>query len=193
MNAVVAGEGPVVFIDRDGVIIRNRADYVKSWSEVELMPGALDAMAKLHRNGYRVVVITNQSAIGRGVVPSIVVDDIHRRLAARIEEAGGRIEAFFVCPHAPDDQCSCRKPNPGLLRAAKRHMNVESSAPYMIGDQISDVEAALGAGCRPILLTSFADEPPVRGAGSASYGVAPDLARAVDFLILCEEEIAPAD
>jgi D-glycero-D-manno-heptose 1,7-bisphosphate phosphatase len=146
-------------------------------------------MAKLHRNGYRVVVITNQSVIGRGVVSARVVDDINRRLAGRIEDAGGRIEAFFVCPHTPEDDCSCRKPKPGLLSAAKRHMNIESSAPYMIGDQISDVEAALEAGCRPILLSSVADLPPMRDAGSRRYGVAPDLAGAVDFLILAGEDM----
>jgi D-glycero-D-manno-heptose 1,7-bisphosphate phosphatase len=193
MNVVIAGEGPVVFIDRDGVIIRNRADYVKSWSEVELVPGAVDAMAKLHRNGYRVAVITNQSAIGRGVVPARVVDDIHRRLAGRVEDAGGRIEAFFVCPHTPEDHCACRKPKPGLLSAAKHHMNVESSAPYMIGDQFSDVEAALGAGCRPILLSSVADRPPLRDPRSSRYGVAPDLAGAVDFLILAGGGDGPTD
>src|SRR2546427_2366795 len=181
MKPVADPDGPVVLVDRDGGIIRDRSDYVKSWSEVELMPGAIDALTRLHRNGYRVAVVTNQSAIGRGIVPQEVVEDIHRRLATQIAEAGGRIDAFLVCPHTPDDQCSCRKPKPGLLQAAKRRLSVESSAPYMIGDQLSDVEAALAAGCRPILVTSPTHEPRSFDAG-VSFAVALDLASAAEII-----------
>jgi histidinol-phosphate phosphatase family protein len=182
MKAAADQDGPVVLVDRDGVIIRDRPDYVKSWSEVELMPGVVDALAKLHRNGYRVAVVTNQSAIGRGIVSQEVVEDINRRLATQIAAAGGRIDAFLVCPHIPEDKCSCRKPKPGLLQAAKRRLNVESSAPHMIGDQISDVEAALAAGCRPILVTSPTHAPPSFD-GGVSYALAPDLSGAADIVI----------
>src|SRR5690349_15225055 len=103
---------PTVFVDRDGVINANRVDHVTSWETFKFLPGALDALRLLTRAGIRLAIITNQAIINRGVVPRAVLDDIHRRMLAQIELAGGQIDAVEVCPHRPDELCACRKPEP---------------------------------------------------------------------------------
>lgn len=156
-----------MLLDRDGVITRRRDDYVKSWDEVEVLPGAVDAVARLCAAGYRVAVVTNQSAVGRGLMTQETLDSIHDRLDALVRAAGGEISEFVVCPHRPDDGCHCRKPLPGLLLEAGRRLGIDLGATFMIGDQPSDLIAALAAGCRPILVEENTA----------------DLAAAVDFIL----------
>jgi D-glycero-D-manno-heptose 1,7-bisphosphate phosphatase len=139
-----------VFVDRDGVINRMLPDHVKSWQEFEVLPGALEALARLTAAGLDIVVLTNQSAIGRGLVSRQTVDEIHRRLIELVRRRGGDIRAFLICPHAPADHCDCRKPAPGLLFRARDELGIDLSMAVMIGDQLSDVDAALAAGCRAI-------------------------------------------
>jgi len=129
-----------------------RLDYVRRWEDVELLPGSLEALARLTAAGYDLVVLTNQSAIGRRLVTRAVVDEINRRLAEAAEQLGGRIRAFLVCPHAPADDCDCRKPRPGLLLRAQDELGIDLSRAVMIGDQLSDVAAARAAGCPAILV-----------------------------------------
>ncbi|MCL4507635.1 MAG: D-glycero-beta-D-manno-heptose 1,7-bisphosphate 7-phosphatase [Chloroflexi bacterium] len=143
---------PAIFLDRDGVINRNRADYVKCWEEFEFLPGALQALQRLSWLGWPIVVVSNQSAIGRGIVSRDTVDDIHRRMRLAVEEVGGRIDVVLYCPHRPDENCECRKPNPGLLTHAAQMLNINLERSFMIGDALSDVDAARSAGCRPILV-----------------------------------------
>lgn len=173
---------PPVFLDRDGVIIEDRPGYVKDWSEVRLMPGAIEALARLSRRGHPLAVVTNQSVIGRGLATQAQVDEIHRRLRAIVHNAGGRLSAFFVCPHLPDAGCACRKPRPGLLIEAGAHLRVDLSDAYMIGDQASDIETARAAGCRAILVLSGLqrDRPAV---GAYPFRVARDLAEAADVIV----------
>jgi len=156
-----------VLLDRDGVLTRMREDYVKSWDEVEVLPGAPDAVARLCAAGYPVAVVSNQSAVGRGLMTLDVLNSIHRRLDAIIRAAGGEISEYLVCPHHPDAGCECRKPRPGLLREAAQRLDLNLRRTYMVGDQPSDVLAALRARCRPILL-------PRDGA---------DLGAAVDYIL----------
>src|SRR5438067_329711 len=101
-----------IFLDRDGVINRNRArgDYVKSWEEFQFLPGTLDAITRLTKSGFRLLVITNQACVGKGIVPWGTVQDIHARMMQEIAQAGGRIEAVLCCPHLLDAGCDCRKP-----------------------------------------------------------------------------------
>jgi D-glycero-D-manno-heptose 1,7-bisphosphate phosphatase len=179
-SAAMPGK-PAVFVDRDGVIIRNRADYVRAWSETELLPGAVEALATLSQNGHRVVVVTNQSAIGRGIVSRKEVRSIHRHIAEAVERAGGRIDSFLVCPHTPEAGCSCRKPRPGLLLKAQRQMKIDLASAYMVGDQPSDVEAARRAGCRPVMLMS----PSLHAVPTApgDCDMTPDLASAAALIV----------
>jgi D-glycero-D-manno-heptose 1,7-bisphosphate phosphatase len=181
---------PAVFLDRDGVIVEDRPGYVKDWSEVRLIPGAVEALAHLSRRGHLLAVVTNQSAIGRGLTTHEKVDEIHRRLRTMVHNAGGRLSAFFVCPHLPDAACACRKPRPGLLIEAASHLHVDLFDAYMIGDQASDIETARVAGCRAILVLSGvrSDRPAV---GAYPFRVARDLAEAAD-VILDETRLARA-
>ena len=148
-----------VFLDRDGVINENRDDYVKGWEEVCFLPGALEALARLAATPFRVLLITNQSPIGRGILTAGQVEATNRRLVEEIGAHGGRIDGIYYCPHCPDDGCDCRKPRPGLLLRAARELEIDLRHSYLVGDAISDVEAGLAAGCRPIMvLTGLGQE-----------------------------------
>jgi histidinol-phosphate phosphatase family protein len=174
--------GVAVLLDRDGVLVRNRDDYVKSWAEVEFVPGALEAIAKLSRAGHPVLVVTNQSAVGRGIMSAEDLNRIHERMLATVEAHAGRIEAFLVCPHAPDDNCSCRKPQPGLLHRARDLFGVDLHRAYLVGDRDIDMKAAAAAGCTGILLANGGSAP-----GKSEVNVedtVEDLGAAVDLILL---------
>jgi D-glycero-D-manno-heptose 1,7-bisphosphate phosphatase len=165
--------GVAVLLDRDGVLVRNRDDYVKSWSEVEFVPGALEAVARLSRAGHPVLVVTNQSAVGRGMMSVQDLNHIHARMTETVAAHSGRIEAFLVCPHAPEDNCSCRKPQPGLLHKARDLFGVELPRAYLIGDRDTDMQAAAAAGCTGILLAN--GDPEVGADTVENLGAAADL------------------
>jgi D-glycero-D-manno-heptose 1,7-bisphosphate phosphatase len=116
---------PGVFLDRDGVINRNRIDHVKSWSEFEFLPGALEALKRLAGLDLPVVVVTNQAAIGRGLIDAAEVDEIHRRMIEAVRLFGGRIDAVLCCPHRPDEGCECRKPKPVIVRTGRGAAQIE--------------------------------------------------------------------
>ena len=141
-----------VFLDRDGVINENRSDYVKSWKEIEFLPGAFESLRRLADTPYLIIVTSNQSAINRGLVTSGTVDDIHSHMKKAIERHGGRIDGFFYCPHRPDESCDCRKPKPGLLLLAAQHFSLDLHRCYLVGDAASDLAAAHAVGCHPILV-----------------------------------------
>lgn len=177
---------PDVFLDRDGVIIRSRSDYVKSWDEVEILGGAIDAIARLSRAGHRVMVVTNQSALSRGIVPGTELAAMHRRLSMIVARGSGEISRYFVCPHQPRDHCSCRKPRPGLLLKARTEMNADLDRAFVVGDQLSDLRAAWSAGSRAILvLSGETHAPPASTPGD--YLVAGDLSQAADFILSATE------
>lgn len=144
---------PAVFLDRDGVIIENRANYVRTWDDVEIFPEALAALARLAAGPYRVVIVTNQSGVGRGDIPLATAEAINDRLLDMIREAGGRVDAVYMCPHAPTDGCDCRKPRPGLLTRAAADLSLDLGRSIMVGDALSDVAAGRAAGvARSILV-----------------------------------------
>jgi D-glycero-D-manno-heptose 1,7-bisphosphate phosphatase len=135
-----------IFLDRDGVIIENRPDYVRSWSDVSIYNQALKAIAILTSLPYKIILVTNQSAVGRGIISISNVNQINSALLQVITKNHGRMDDVFICPHKPDDACTCRKPAPGLiLDAAARH-SIDLSSSFMIGDAISDLMAAQSAG-----------------------------------------------
>jgi D-glycero-D-manno-heptose 1,7-bisphosphate phosphatase len=141
-----------VFLDRDGVICRNRPDHVKRWGEFAFLPQALEALARLAALDMPIVVITNQAAINRGMVSVETVEDIHRRMVTAIEATGGRIDGVYHCPHRPDEGCGCRKPQPGLLQQAAAELGVELRGSYLVGDAWTDIQAGLAVGCTPFLV-----------------------------------------
>lgn len=137
---------PALFIDRDGVIIENRNSYVRSWSDVSIYPQSLEALRRVKSSGYMVFIITNQSAVGRGIISQETALEINQRLVAEIENSGGRVDGVYMCPHAPQDDCSCRKPKPGLIEQALDEHEVDLSRSILIGDAISDIIAGQTAG-----------------------------------------------
>lgn len=143
---------PALFLDRDGVIIENRANYVRHWSDVSIFPQALAALARLHTWPGKIIIVTNQSVVGRGLISRQRADDINQRLVAEITRAGGRIDAVYMCPHAPADNCECRKPKPGLLTRATRRFHIDLQASIMIGDALTDIDAATAAGVNTVAL-----------------------------------------
>lgn len=143
-----------VFIDRDGVINRDRDDYVRCVSEFQFLPGVKEALRRLAESGYRVVVISNQQAIGRGLMSLEALDEIDIKLREEVAEAGGRIDATYYCPHLEEENCGCRKPATGLLDRASRDFDVRLSETFLVGDAGRDIEAGKKAGCRTILVLS---------------------------------------
>ena len=144
---------PAVFLDRDGVINRRRPDHVKAWEEFEFLPGVLAALASLRSMNTPVVVVTNQGAVGRGLLSAEALGRIHTRMLQAIRAAGGHVEAIYACLHAPAENCRCRKPAPRLLQRASLELGITLPASIMVGDSRSDVEAARAAGCRPVLIS----------------------------------------
>ena len=142
----------LVILDRDGVINRDSPDYVKSPDEWQPYPGSLEAISRLHRNHYRVIVATNQSGISRNLFDLTMLHRIHQKMIAMVNEKGGQIDAVFFCPHRPEDLCSCRKPQPGLLLEASSRLGVSLAGVPFVGDKVSDLAAARAVNALPILI-----------------------------------------
>ncbi|HEX5415099.1 MAG TPA: HAD family hydrolase, partial [Chloroflexota bacterium] len=173
------------FLDRDGVINENRSDHVRSWAQFRFLPGAPQAVARLSEAGVQVFVITNQAIINRGMVSRSTVDRINRRMVAELREVGGRVDAVAYCPHRPDEGCACRKPRPGLILKLAQRYGVDLRLSVMIGDALSDVEAARAAGCSAILVLTGRGRAELELARDrrAEFTVASDLGAAIDGLL----------
>ena len=142
----------LVILDRDGTINRASEEFVKSPDEWHPLPGALEAISRLNHAGFHVVLATNQSGLGRGLFDMAALNAVHTHMVKTLAVAGGRIDAIFYCPHAPDEGCSCRKPLPGLLeQVAERYGIALAGVPY-VGDSLRDMQAADAAGCAPHLV-----------------------------------------
>jgi histidinol-phosphate phosphatase family protein len=141
-----------VFLDRDGVINHDSPAYIKSVAEFDFISGSLDAIAALTKAGFACIVITNQSAIGRGIISPATLDAIHQHMATKVAARGGLIADIFFCPHRPDAGCTCRKPRSGMLRSAARKYGIELAQTWMVGDSAKDIECARQAGCQAILV-----------------------------------------
>lgn len=142
----------LLILDRDGTLNRNRDDYVASPDEWEALPGALEAVARLNQGGWRVVLATNQSGVGRGTFDMAALNAIHAKMHRQLAAAGARVEAIFFCPHAPEDACDCRKPAPGLFRQIGERFGVDLAAVPAAGNALRHVQAAAAAGCPSHLL-----------------------------------------
>ncbi|MFQ6021913.1 MAG: D-glycero-beta-D-manno-heptose 1,7-bisphosphate 7-phosphatase [Acidiferrobacterales bacterium] len=142
----------LIILDRDGVINHDSEDYIKSPEEWIPIPGSLEAIARLYRAGYRIVVTTNQSGIGRGLLSTDTLDCIHARMLDAVRAHGGDIDGIFFCPHKPEDQCDCRKPLPGLLKQAAECLKVKLDGVFVVGDAERDIVAARRVGASPVLV-----------------------------------------
>ena len=139
-----------VFLDRDGVINQERSDYVKSISELEIYPNVAKNIKLLKDAGFLVVVITNQSAVNRGIVTHEMINQIHNSIQDHLKKYGTFLDGFYYCPHTPNENCNCRKPKSGLLQQAILELNIDLNSSWMIGDRDSDIEAANSIGCKAI-------------------------------------------
>jgi len=167
----------LVILDRDGTINHDSDQYIKSPAEWKPVKGSLEAIARPSQNGWRVVVATNQSGIGRGLFDMATLNAIHDTMHRAVHLAGGRIDAIFFCPHAGDSNCECRKPKPGMLLEIAKRMNVELEGVPVVGDSLRDLQAAAAAGARPVLVLTGKGRK-TRDAGGLPAGTAvyPDLA-----------------
>ncbi len=143
---------PAIFLDRDGVLIENRDDHVREWSHVQPSPEAFQALALPGLENYCVVIVTNQSAVGRGLMTLETAQEINTRLLMDIRALGGRLDGIFMCPHAPDEGCTCRKPRPGLLLQAAHDLHLDLASSWMVGDAWSDLLAGQAAGVHQAIL-----------------------------------------
>lgn len=167
----------LVIVDRDGTLNHDSPDYIKSPDECRPIPGSLEAVARLGRGGYSVAVATNQAGIGRGLFAAETLAAIHAKLQSAAGAAGGQIAGFFHCPHTPEALCACRKPQPGLLLEIARHFGVSLTDVAMVGDTLRDLQAAVAAGARPVLvLTGYGERTRDEGGLPAGTQVFADLA-----------------
>lgn len=150
-----------VFIDRDGTIVKE-SGYITDIASLELLPNAAQAINEFHSLGFLVILVTNQSAVGRGYITAAKLDKIHKRLRELLWKSRSYLDAIYVCPHHPDEGCECRKPNPGLVRKAMRDHEIDSSKSYLIGDQRADIELGRREGIRNILVLSGHGEETLR-------------------------------
>lgn len=144
----------LVILGRDGTINRYRDDHVKSPEELQPLPGALEAVARLNHAGWHTVMATNQPGIGRGLIDMASLNAVHMRLNQLLAEKGGRLDAAFFCPHTPEEACNCRKPLPGLLVQIGERFGVDLSQVHMVGASLRDLQTAQAAGCRAHLVLS---------------------------------------
>ncbi|MDD3530704.1 MAG: D-glycero-beta-D-manno-heptose 1,7-bisphosphate 7-phosphatase [Gallionellaceae bacterium] len=142
----------LVILDRDGVINHDSDQFIKSPEEWKPIPGSLEAIARLNQAGYRVVVASNQSGLGRGLFSMDTLNRIHAKMHKLVAQAGGRIDAVFLCPHPADAQCDCRKPRAGLFRDIASRYHTDLAGVPAVGDALRDLEAAMAVGARPILV-----------------------------------------
>lgn len=167
----------LVILDRDGTINHDSDKYIKSPEEFRPIPGSLEAIARLTQADYRIVVATNQAGIARGLFDTRTLFAIHETLLHALAQVGGRIDAFFFCPHAAEAGCPCRKPQPGMLLEVARRFNVALDDVYMVGDAQRDLEAAAAAGAKPVLvLTGKGERTQHEGKLPPGTRVFPDLA-----------------
>ena len=177
-----------VFLDRDGVVNFDRADYVRRLEDWRPIPGSVEAIARLSRAGVRVAVVTNQSGVGRGLIPREELDRIHARLSERVAGLGGVIEQILYCPHTPEDRCACRKPAPGLIERGCRLLDVPAADAVVVGDRVSDLEAARRTGCRGVFVRSGATRESALGDEWEDVPRFDDLESVVDGLLRPIEE-----
>jgi len=174
----------LVILDRDGVINFDSAQFIKSPAEWKPIPGSLEAIARLNQAGYRVVVATNQSGVGRGLFDMDTLNRIHEKMHKEMFAVGARVDAIFYCPHAADSDCECRKPKSGMFRRIAETFNADLNGVPAVGDSLRDLLAGVAVGCKPMLvLTGKGEKTKAEGGlpeGTLDFS---DLSAAVDAIL----------
>lgn len=161
-----------VALDRDGTVVVERFRHLAEPDEVELIPGAIEGLRELNVLGLDLVVITNQSALGRGNLDQARLETVHQRLRALLASGGIQLSGIYVCPHTPEDGCFCRKPRPGLLKSAARQLGVSPASSFVIGDKASDIECGRSVGATTILVrTGYGAQVAKEGTATPDYTV----------------------
>lgn len=177
-----------VFLDRDGVINRKAPtedEYITLWDEMEILPGVSQAIACLNRVGFKVIVVTNQRGVARGLITAAQLESIHERMCQHLAAAGARVDGIYYCPHELEPPCTCRKPKPGMLLHAARVHNVDLAISWMIGDSDKDIEAGKRAGCRTARIST---DP--KSNCTAADVIAPSLMSAIPRILELESDLA---
>lgn len=174
---------PLVLLDRDGVINQDSPHYIREPGDWLAIPGSLEAIARLNAAGWRVAVCTNQSGIGRGLIAAPDLDAIHQRLRNELRAVGGWVDGIFICPHTEADDCTCRKPRPGLIQHACSTLGYKPDGVPVVGDSVRDLEAAQAAGSQPLLVRTGNGERTLAARGSMAAAVFDDLATAAEALV----------
>lgn len=175
---------PAIFLDRDGTLIEER-HYLSEPSQIALFPGAVEALGQLARAGYALVIVTNQSGIGRGLFTEDQLRDVHRHLTETLAVSGIRLDGIYHCPHAPADPCDCRKPEPGLVHRACADLDLDPARSFLIGDKPADVALGVRVGARPILVRTGYGETSINdpAVAASSAHIARDLADAARHVL----------
>jgi len=178
---------PAIFLDRDGVLIENRADYVRDWSHVKIFPEAIKALSNSRLQNYKIVIVTNQSAVGQNIISFETAKDINDRLINLIRDQNGRLDDAFICPHRPDSGCDCRKPKPGLLLQATKKLSLDLKRSWIIGDAWTDVQAGQAAGVQGMIIVrtgrGFDQLSKPRPDGLGDYLICDDLPQALSTIL----------
>jgi len=186
----------LIILDRDGTINEEHADFVKSPEEWIPLPGALEAVAKLNHAGWRTIIASNQSGLGRGLFDVAALNAMHAKMHKLLTALGGRMDAVFYCPHTPTDNCSCRKPLPGLFDQIIERTSVDAHLIPSAGDSLRDMQAAAAAGCEPhLVLTGNALHlrgQPLPDTYPKNTTTHQDLTAFADFIIAREKDQALA-
>jgi D-glycero-D-manno-heptose 1,7-bisphosphate phosphatase len=174
----------LVILDRDGVINYDSDQFIKTPDEWKPIPGSLEAIARLTHSGFRVVVCSNQSGVGRGLLDMATLNAINDKMYKALSPLGGRVDALFYCPHPAEANCACRKPRPGMFEDIAKRFNVQLSGVPSVGDSLRDMQASAAAGCQPMLvLTGKGKKTQAAGGLPEGTQVFDDLAAAVRAII----------
>ena len=174
---------PAIFVDRDGVLIENRKEYIRRPCHIHVFQQAIEAAKRITASPFALVVVSNQAAVGRGILSMQRVCALNRRIVRLYEREGVRIDGSYICPHKPDDNCDCRKPKPGMLLQAARELNLDLTKSYMVGDNMTDMGAANAAGVKGILVRTGLGSAQLAAAEVPYEGpVAHDLSEAVQMI-----------
>ncbi len=172
-----------ILLDRDGVINHDSDNYIRSTDEWHPISGSLEAIALLNQHGYKVIVITNQSGLARGYYNEATLAEIHKKMHQLTAAKGGEIDAVFYCPHGPNDNCACRKPKPGLLQQFAKANNISLTDIYFVGDKLSDIQAAIAAGAKPMLVKTVRERNLLKNNPDINCPIFEDLYDAAKFII----------